>query len=114
MLCLSLALTDIKRCGCAWLLVWNLDLSISTLIAHDVLLQSLKQALGMFGSQNHATLYLCLGHTGKNTSIVDNEVAARVSDYCEVCILSLCYVLWQLNLELAVVVLIVFHFFFLS
>ena len=82
-------------------LVGNLDGTILLLVSHDVLLQGTEQTLGMFRSQDDTALHLCLGHTWQYACEVDDEIAAGVSDDGEVCIVALCYVGGQFNLELS-------------
>lgn len=71
------------------------------LVAHDVLLQGGEQALGMLGSQNDAALHLRLGYAGQHPGKVDDEIAAGMGDNSEVGIFTLCHVLWQFELQLS-------------
>lgn len=81
--------------------VGELYLAELLLVAHDVLLQGKQQALGVLGGEDDAAAHLRLGHAGQHTREVEHEVAARMGDYREVCIFSLCCLLGQLNLELS-------------
>ena len=100
--------------GAALLCLGHLDGSEGALIAHDILLKSGQEALGMLGSQDDAAAHLGLGQAGEHASKIYDELARRMGDDSEIGIFALRLVGCQLNLQSLLLLFVFVHCFLLS
>ena len=60
------------------------DFAESLLVLFHIVAQSEKEVLGVLGSHDDAALHFGLRHVGGHGDEVEEELVGRVSDYCEV------------------------------
>lgn len=103
---LCFAFGDTKRSGCAStallrLAAGQVDGAECLFVFEDIILQGEKQALGVFGSQYDAALYIGFGHTREHSDEVEHHFCARMSDDGQVGIDTFGYFGRQLDLQLS-------------
>ena len=75
----------IKRSSSTWLLLFRkINLTKLLLILLNIVVQSHKKTLSVLRSHNYAATNLRLLHARKHTCKVEDKVARRVSNKCEV------------------------------
>lgn len=105
----------LKRSSGTWLLLLRkVDLAELLLVLLDIVVQRHEETLSVLWSHNDAAANLRLLHTWKHASEVEDKVARRVSDECEVSVNAYTDFRLQFNLKsLGLLVVVFFHFYFM-
>ena len=104
----------IKRSCSTWLLLFRkINLTKLLLILLNIVVQSHKKTLSVLRSHNYATTNLRLLHARKHTCKVEDKVARRVSNKCEISVNAYSDFRLQFNLKSLGLLVVVFCHFYL-